>query len=559
MSVRISRGIAAAGAGLLAATVLSGVGSATASPSAPPQDEARHHPPRATRVVQIVLDQLRPEFIDAFDMRNVQRLVRHGASYANAYLGHMASETVVSHNVMTSGMLPKHMGWSDEWYPDERGLLGPAGDRYVTGSMGFAQFDTLIEDQGYPKLADYLHAAFPGTVVAAIGEKNYAVHSMGGPGADMRITFGSRTADCDDVPDQPDDLTWRGLAGDGVPAYLAEPVCGRFYVDAARSLDYGTLTTSPAWMYPVEGNRDVPGSDPAHLGGDVWVTDAAFEVMDHEEWSGLMLTYGGIDKAGHMWGGLNDRPPYPGGDPAVHLAELARVADEQVGRIVQRLKDDGLLDETLIVLTTDHGQQTSRHFYGVDGVGRGNPNWYYGEDADEAYLSPSPGIQRLIDRTGNVEMSMQDSAIRTWLVDASWPAKKHAARVMATLGGVRATYARRGDRYHLVWSAPRHRWTSSEWGWWRRHGQEIVDTAAAGYGPDVIGLLRDGASYGVAGDHGGAQEEVQRIPIVFAGPGVDAGARPRTALRSVDIMPTVLRALGIPETHWTDGRAYRLP
>jgi predicted AlkP superfamily pyrophosphatase or phosphodiesterase len=548
---------AAATIGLLVAAAFPALAADSASRSGHPGPGHAHD--RPTRVVQIVLDQLRPEFIDAFDMRNVKRLMRGGASYPNAYLGHMGSETVVSHNVMTSGMLPKHMGWSDEWFRDTQGLLGPVDGRYVTGSMSATQFDTVIKAEGYPKLADYLHAAYPGKVVAAIGEKNYAVHTMGGPGADMRITFGGRTADCDDVPNEPTDLTWRGPAGVGVPSYISSPVCGRFYVDADRNLDYGTRTTAPAWMYPVEGNRDVPGLDPAHQGGDVWVTDAAFEVMDHEDWSGLLLTYGGIDKAGHMWGGLNDRPPYAGGDPRVHMAEIARTADEQVGRVVQRLKDDGLLDDTLIVLTTDHAQQTSKHFYGVDGLGRGNFNWYYGSDADETYLSPQPEIQRLVDETGNVEMSMQDSAIRTWLVDRSWSAKKDAARVMATLAGVRATYVLAGDRYRLVSHAPRSKWKSDEWQWWRRHGQEIVDTAAADYGADVIGLLRDDASYGVAGDHGGAQESVQRIPIVFSGPGVRAGVRPRDAMRSVDIMPTVLRALGIRETHWTDGRAYRLP
>ncbi len=553
-------GLPAVAAGLLVASLLTGVaGPASGSDQGRAASGATKHPDRPTRVVQIVLDQLRPEFIDAFDMKNVKRLMRSGAAYPDAYLGHMASETVVSHNVMTSGMLPKNMGWSDEWYRDTEGLLGPVDGRYVTGSMSAAQFDTLIADKGYPKLADYLHAAFPGTTVAAIGEKNYAVHTMGGPGADMRITFGSRTADCDDVPNQSDDLTWRGPAGVGVPAYISSPTCGRFYVDADRALDYGTLETSPAWMYPVEGNRDVPGFDQAHLGGDIWVTDVAFEVMDNENWSGLLLTYGGIDKAGHMWGGLNDAPPYDGGDPHVHLAELARIADEQVGRVVQKLKDDGLLDETLIVLTTDHGQQTSKHFYGLDGVGRGNLNWYYGSDADETYLTPQPEIARLVEETGNVEMSMQDSAIRTWLVDRSWKAKLRAARVMATLPGVRATYVRTDDSYHLVWVAPRSRWTSSEWKWWRAHGQEIVDTGAADYGSDVIGLLRDNASYGVAGDHGGAQEKVQRIPIIFSGPGVRPGARPRDDIRSVDIMPTVLRALGIPETHHTDGHAYRLP
>lgn len=35
-----------------------------------------------TRVVMIVLDQLRPEFIDAFDMDNVQALMEDGTSFA---------------------------------------------------------------------------------------------------------------------------------------------------------------------------------------------------------------------------------------------------------------------------------------------------------------------------------------------------------------------------------------------------------------------------------------------------------------------------------------------
>ena len=40
----------------------------------------------------------------------------------------------------------------------------------------------------------------------------------------------------------------------------------------------------------------------------------------------------------------------------------------------------------------------------------------------------------------------------------------------------------------------------------------------------MIGLLADNTSYGAKGDHGGAQESVQRIPIVFYGAGVKAGA-----------------------------------
>jgi hypothetical protein len=515
------------------------------------------------RVVFIVLDQLRPEFINAFDMRNVKALMAGGTSFPNAYLGHMASETVVSHNVMTSGMLPKHMGWADEWFRDSDGVLGPVDTQYVTGSMTAAQFDALIVDKGYPKLADYLKAAYPDKIVATVGQKNYAMNTMSGPKSDYRVTFGGRSADCDG--DTVVDNTWRAPTG-VVPDYILQPgvPCqdNRFYVDSASDINYGTLDTSPAWMYPLQGNRDISGPDPNHPGGDVWTTDVAFEIMNHEDWSGLLLTYGGIDKAGHMWGGLNDVAPYPAGatDPLSHMANAAKVADDQVGRVIDKLRTDGLLDETLVVLTTDHAQLHADNYFGLDGQNRGNFNWYYGADADETYKMPQTEIQKLITGTSdNVAMSMQDSAIRTWLTDRTAKAKKKAADVMATLGGVRASYYRSGNHYVLRWQAPRAQWNAQEWAWYRAHAQEIVNTEAAAYGPDVIGLLANNTSYGVIGDHGGAQESVQRIPIMFYGAGIKAGAKPKGAIRSVDILPTILRDLGIAKTHWMDGRSYFLP
>jgi len=64
----------------------------------------------------------------------------------------------------------------------------------------------------------------------------------------------------------------------------------------------------------------------------------------------------------------------------------------------------------------------------------------------------------------------------------------------------------------------RNKMTPSELSWWKKHGQEIVNTMAAANGPDVIGLLHDKTSYGAYGDHGGAQEAVQRVPMVFWSP-----------------------------------------
>ena len=66
-----------------------------------------------------------------------------------------------------------------------------------------------------------------------------------------------------------------------MPSYLAKPECGRYYVNSASSLKYDT-GKSPAWLYPLDGNRYTVGFDPEHQGGDVWAADAAIATMKNE-------------------------------------------------------------------------------------------------------------------------------------------------------------------------------------------------------------------------------------------------------------------------------------
>lgn len=515
----------------------------------------KSEPPK--RVLVLVLDQLRPDYVDKFDMRNVKALMRRGASFDKAYLGHMASETVISHNVITSGKLPRNMGWSDEVYRDVDNVLGEGeGTMWITGSLTRDQFNLLIENGGYPKLPDYLHGAYRDSKYIVVGQKAYAAYSSSGPTGDITVTFSGRNFDClnDGVG-----VNSRGPTGWNVPSYIAEPSCGRYYVNSASSLNYGTADTPPAWMYPLDGNRFVPGFDPAHLGGDVWVADAGMEMMEKEPWSGMLLTMGGIDKVSHMWGGITDDGVYPLPDEEMaHLRFAARTADDQVGRVVKKLRDLGQLDETLIVLTTDHAGQPATRFHGVNEAARSDFNWYYGETENGTFLKPSPSLAPLL-ATGKVRFTYQDSAIRTWLTDTSRAAKREAAGVMATLPDVIASYrlSDDGSRYRLE-EVNWHAMTKSERRWWLWHGRRIVNTMAAPHAADVVGLLKDDTSYGVAGDHGGAQEPVQRIPIVFAGHGIgprDSWAR----MRSVDILPTILREMRLPLDAGLDGRARRLP
>lgn len=542
------------------------------------------HPDRPSRVLIIVLDQARKDTIARYGMSNVQHLMNGGVSFPNAYLGHMAAETVISHNVITSGQFPKHMGWSNEVHRDVDNVLGGgAGAYYVTSSMSCAQFDQLVDEGGYLKLPDYLDAHFGDSTFAAIAQKRTAACTTGqtagasDPGDFIfQIRGSSTTADC--LAGIPGTESWRKPEdGNGTsPPYLDEnEVCSRFWTRQSTSppLDYGTASIAPAWMYPLEGNRFAPGFDPGHTGGDTWSADAAIEVIQNDpDWRGMLVSLGAIDKMGHMWG-PNDRGEDGASPGSVeemrHLPFIAKLADAQVGRLVDALDAAGQLDETLVVITADHGAQTGKRFHGINQAFRSDFNWYCGKDADETYLNPSPAIAALAaslggdcDATtvdgGNLDFSYQDSHVAAWLDDTSLESLQTAALAVRDLPDVVAAYYRVGDgyvRHGRLGSMP-----AGERRWFNRHAQELVDTMAAPYGPDVVGVLHDDTTYGVYGDHGGHQEQVQNIPIIFSWSGLQTGATPPRGLRSVDILPTILTTMGIPfDASTMDGAAAELP
>ena len=308
------------------------------------------------------------------------------------------------------------------------------------------------------------------------------------------------------------------------------------------------------------------GDEPAHRGGDVWATDAVLDIMGHEKdaWSGIFVSLPGVDKAAHMWGGVNDpEAATPGYDPMTHLRYAAATADAQVGRIMDALEASGELDSTLVVLTADHGSVAAApgHWHGdFEPVNDyGYFNWYYGDpENDVFYNQPQEALQPLID-TGNVGLSYSDSSLNVWLKDQSPAAVAEAAGIMEGLPDVTAVWQRRGDHFDRVTPVRWDRMTSGgEKSWFARKAQELVDTQAADYGPDLIATLPDDTTYSVLGDHGGIQRASQQIPIVFAGADL-SGKDLHAEVRSVDIMPTILDTLGIAPTYDMDGTAYSLP
>jgi hypothetical protein len=93
--------------------------------------------------------------------------------------------------------------------------------------------------------------------------------------------------------------------------------------------------------------------------------------------------------------------------------------------------------------------------------------------------------------TNNVAFSYQDTAIRTWLTEAAPAKKQEAAQVMRSLPDMIATWYLDGDHYVLDSSSTGTPMTASEREWFSAHAAEIVDTMAAPWAPDVVGLLSD--------------------------------------------------------------------
>ncbi len=530
---------------------------------------------RPTRVMIVVMDQMQPGYAKQYKMKNVLFLQNKGVNFPNAYVGDMASETVVSHNVMVSGLFPKHMGWSDEAFRDVNDMFGYGEDAIVTsGDLGTADYVKLIDEFDYLKLGDYLHEKFPDTIVANVGEKGYQVESMAASSSDFWVRMGSKkkTADLTD-PFSPASVPWTGTyrgAGGNPPAYIkTDP---RFLVSVGNNGDpndyYGTKVDKPAWLYPEDG-RYVKGPYEGHESGDIWVADAAMKIMENEPWSGLFVTFSAIDKIGHMWGGgaVDTLANYQW-DPAsifaeIHMPWAAKNADDQLGRLIAKLKELDQYDDTLIVVTADHGSTYGRDgSYATDVYDGANVGGWYAGTWYPGYVTPTtpntsagPDALGPLMATGNVAFSYQSTSIETWLVNHSMAKKKEAAAVMEDLPGVIATYVKNGDRYKLYSSSSTM--TAAERLWWMAHGQELVNTMCYWGSGDLVGLLADYTSYAAFGDHGGAQMDVQRIPMAWYMPGMKHAVN-NANMRLVDMMPTIMKTMGIKATDAMDGSAYSL-
>lgn len=443
--------------------------------AAPPPARA---PSRAPYVVVVVMDGFRADYLNLAPMPNLNWLMERGVTFESAWVGHLESYTPASHATISTGATPGHSGvigfeWRDPvthgedltgWYKD-----------VIAGRL-----EQQLLQHGVNSIPKAIKASDPtARVVALSSEKYYAADAMGGHAADY-ILYG--------LP-QGSTIVTKGIPHHVPPsAFMTLPALRASWPLQQGQFDAMSMTIA------LQSLRDL---DPRVL----------------------MINLPGPDIYGHRVGGP--------ASPDV-MKGIVAGCDVQLGRLITAFRDRGILDQTVFVVTADHGMVSNTYQVGSDRLKRliheGGGDVLFNTGGNCAYIwlrnpSAAPRVAR-------------------YLVEKIPPA--HFAHYQTVESGV--------YRYHPVTVPHRPLSPSLEAAY-----QYLLDTFAGPLAPDIALSFRENAITRIHtnkhGEHGGATWGAQAIPLVFAGPGVRTGMRSQFPARLMDIAPTVLTLLGLPPTN----------
>jgi hypothetical protein len=497
------------------------------------------------RVMVLIFDQMRAEYIDRFDMKNFKRAQSFGINFENGIVGHLESNTIISHPVVQTGKLPKHLPWGTHAMKDVHGYLGKKNAYYSPFGLSTTQWlDLHKRTSGDSSLIARVKTKYKGPTLA-VAQKKYAAVNYGGPYADSIVSLGSRRKITPLIG-------YFDITGVNVPDYISKPVGNRFYIDGRN--DWGSTKK----VYQFKGNSFITGNEPKRLGGDIWVGDVVEQFMNHNpDWSVIMASFGSIDKVSHVLH-EHDKPTKEqwAVKNKITLKEAIRKADLEMGRILDRLTKEGWDKETTIVITADHAGQHSKHFHGTDKPKFHVNNLYYGKGENFDMRKKYPKKISHLVKTNLIQVASLNTLMSFWMKDMTALQKSNYIKLLAKTSGVAEVWQKEfnGNNYFYSKQFESKKMSTSEKEWAQLKNGELVDTLASATGPDYIATLFDQNGYDVPGSHGGAQELVQRIPFIVIAPNLKSkGTSSKKFVRLVDVNPLIGKILGLDDHRDLDG------
>ncbi|MGI8824942.1 MAG: alkaline phosphatase family protein [Chloroflexota bacterium] len=435
-------------------------------------------PSRAPYVVMVVMDAFRADYLNLAPMPNLEWLMTRGTTFTHAWVGQLESYTPTSHATLSTGATPGHQGVIGFSWRDPQ-----SGQETYTGwydDVMAGRLELQLLQHGVNSIPEAVKRQDPtARVVALSSEKYYAADAMGGPAADY-ILYG--------MP-QGSAIVTQGIPHHVPPdAFLRTPGLSRPWPMRFGQFDHLSMTMA------IESLR-------------------AFDPRV------LMINLPGPDIYGHRVGG-----------PARSdvMTRIIRGCDRQLGRLFRAFRDRGILDQTIFVVTGDHGMASNT--YQIDDEvlkqtvrdGGGDYLFHTGGNSAFIWLRNPPAAHQVAAHLVNT--------------------LHHApfAHVMTIEGG---KYVYRPVLRSGLGHGPRL----------EAAYQYLLGTFAGPLAPDISLAFDENTitrvHNGYHGEHGGATWAAQQVPLVIAGPRVRRGVHSCFPARLMDVAPTILGLLGIPPTN----------
>lgn len=453
------------------------LGSVTAKSAmaAPARQQVPSRPPY---FVLIVMDAFRADYLNLAPMPNLEWLMSRGANFPHAWVGQLESYTPASHATLSTGATPAHQGvigfeWRD---PTTRQEVYTAWyDDVIAGRL-----EQQLQQHGVNSIPLALKRSDPhARIVALSSEKYYAADALGGPAADY-IVYGHPEG--------------KSIVTRGIP----------HHVPPEEFLQASGLT------------RPLPLKFEQFDDMSMTIALESLRVLDPRA---LMINLPGPDIYGHRFGG-----------PARTdiMRRLITGCDQQIGRLITAYRDRGILDQTIFVVTGDHGMVSNT--FQVDEtilkstIREAGGDYLFHVGGNSAYIwLRNPGISR------HVAQHLVDSIVAApfahyQTIEAGSYTYHPVARTGTSISpDLEAAY------------------------------QYLLGTFAGPIAPDIALAFQENTITRVYphthGEHGGATWGAQQIPLIIAGPGIKRNVTATFPARLMDVAPTVLTLLGIEPTN----------
>ena len=284
--------------------------------------------------VIIALDGGRYDYVERFHTRNIHSLIRNGVSFRNAVASNCPAETAPGYASISTGVFIREHGiyTSNEWY-----------DKKSRKARYFFDEERGIMDLEHPTITNLIKAKNPAAKVASISTKDRNALLLAGNEADIiAYSYREHVFERQDVEEDysgagvhANHYAWATIHGRELPFYLKD-------LRLPRTVDW----KGEGFEHPGADAADTPDVDR-------FIMECALEILEKEEPVLLIIGLVSSNITGHA---------YTPDSPEVEDAMLT--IDQEIGRLIEKLKTMGRFDDTLIVISSDHGM-TFRPF-GVD-------------------------------------------------------------------------------------------------------------------------------------------------------------------------------------------------